>query len=347
MMRFYNFQHRYYCGVDLHTKRMYLCILDHKGNKLLHRNVRAKPREFLSAIERFRDDLVVGAECMFTWYWLADICLEEKIKFILGHALYMKAIHGGKKKDDKLDSETIARLMRGGTFPMSYVYPREMRATRDLVRRRMFLVRRRSELLAHVQMTNQQYNHDPFEKMLKYAGNRDVLDRFAEDSVRLSVEADLATVDHYDKLLTQLEKDLVRQATLHDPRACALLRTIPGIGKILSLVLLYEIHTIDRFPTVGDFLSYARLVTPKQTSDGKVTGHSGAKIGNVHLKWAFSEAVLWMLRHSEEAKAFLKRKEKKYGKARAMTMLGRKIARAVYQMLKRKEPFDAVKFFAC
>jgi transposase len=325
---------------------MYLCILDHKGNKLLHRNVRAKPREFLSAIERFRDDLVVGAECMFTWYWLADICLEEKIKFILGHALYMKAIHGGKKKDDKLDSETIARLMRGGTFPMSYVYPREMRATRDLVRRRMFLVRRRSELLAHVQMTNQQYNHDPFEKMLKYAGNRDVLDRFAEDSVRLSVEADLATVDHYDKLLTQLEKDLVRQATLHDPRACALLRTIPGIGKILSLVLLYEIHTIDRFPTVGDFLSYARLVTPKQTSDGKVTGHGGAKIGNVHLKWAFSEAVLWMLRHSEDAKAFLKRKEKKYGKARAMTMLGRKIARAVYQMLKRKEPFDAVKFFA-
>jgi transposase len=284
---------------------------------------------------------------MFTWYWLADLCLEENIKFLLGHALYMKAIHGGKKKDDKLDSEKIARLMRGGTFPLSYVYPREMRATRDLVRRRMFLVRRRSELLAHVQLTNQQYNHDPFEKMLKYAGNRDVLDRFEQPSVRLSVEADLRTVDHYDKLLTQLEKDLVRQATLHDSQACSLLRTIPGIGKILSLVLLYEIHTIDRFPSVGDFLSYARLVTPKQTSDGKVTGHGGAKIGNVHLKWAFSEAVLWMLRHSDDAKAFLKRKEKKYGKARAMTMLGRKIARAVYQMLKRKEPFDAVKFFAC
>lgn len=345
-MRFYNEQHAFYCGVDLHTKRMYLCILDHEGNNRLHRNVPAKPREFLNAVRDFRDDLVVGAECMFTWYWLADLCLEEKIKFILGHALYMKAIHGGKKKDDKLDSEKIARLMRGGTFPLSYVYPREMRATRDLVRRRMFLVRRRSELLAHVQLVNQQYNHDPFEKMLQYASNRDVLDRFEQPSVRLSVEADLKTVDHYDKLLTQLEKDLVRQATLHDPRACRLLRTIPGIGKILSLVLLYEIHTIDRFPSVGDFLSYARLVTPKQTSDGKVTGHSGAKIGNVHLKWAFSEAVLWMLRYSDDAKAFLKRKEKKYGKARAMTMLARKIARAVYQMLKRKEPFDAVKFFA-
>jgi hypothetical protein len=77
-MRFYNGQHRYYCGVDLHTKRMYLCILDHEGNKLLHRNVQAKPHDFLSAIEGFRDDLIVGAECMFTWYWLADLCLEEQ-----------------------------------------------------------------------------------------------------------------------------------------------------------------------------------------------------------------------------------------------------------------------------
>ena len=137
-MRFYNGQHRYYCGVDLHTKRMYLCILDREGNKLLHRNVPAKPHDFLNAIKGFRDDLIVGAECMFTWYWLADLCLDEKIKFILGHALYMKAIHGGKKNDDKLDSEKIARLMRGGTFPLGYVYPREMRATRDMVRRRCF-----------------------------------------------------------------------------------------------------------------------------------------------------------------------------------------------------------------
>jgi transposase len=325
---------------------MYLCILDQEGNKLLHRNVRAKPHDFLSAIEGFRDDLVVGAECMFTWYWLADLCLEEKIKFVLGHALYMKAIHGGKKKDDKLDSEKIARLMRGGTFPLSYVYPREMRATRDLVRRRMFLVRRRSELFTHVQLVNHQYNHDPFEKMLQYASNRDVLDRFTEDSARLNVDADLRMIGHYDQLLQQLELNLLRQAKLHDPQACGLLRTIPGIGKILSLVLLYEIHTIDRFPSVGDFLSYARLVTPKQTSDGKVTGHGGGKIGNVHLKWALSEAVLWMLRYSEDAKAFLKRKEKKHGKARAMMQLARKIARAVYQMLKRKEAFDAVRFFA-
>ena len=198
--------------MDLHTKRMYLCILDHEGKKRLHRNVRAKPRDFLSAIQGFREDLVVGVECMFTWYWLADLCLDESIKFILGHALYMKAIHGGKKKNDKIDSEKIARLMRGGTFPLSYVYPREMRATRDLLRRRTFLMRRRSELLAHVQLVNQQYNLDPFEKMLQYACNRDVLDRFEQAGARQSVEADLQMIGHYDQLLKQLESNLLRQA---------------------------------------------------------------------------------------------------------------------------------------
>jgi transposase len=254
MMRFYDGQHRFYCGVDLHTKRMYLCILDHDGNKLLHRNMRAKPDDFLNAIKPFRDDLVVGAECMFTWYWLADLCVAENIKFLLGHALYMKAIHGGKKKDDKLDSEKIARLLRGGTFPLSYVYPQEMRATRDLLRRRTFLMRRRSELLAHVQLVNQQYNLDPFEKMLQYACNRDILDRFEQVGARQSVEADLQLIGHYDQLLKQLESNLQQQAKLHDAQACFLLQTIPGVGKLLSLLFLYEIHNINRFPTVGDFL---------------------------------------------------------------------------------------------
>ena len=345
-MRFYDQQHEFYCGVDLHTKRMYLCILDREGNKQLHRNVRAKPHEFLRAINDFREGLVVGVECMFTWYWLADLCIDENINFILGHALYMKAIHGGKKKDDKIDSEKIARLMRGGTFPLSYVYPREMRATRDLLRRRTFLMRRRSELLAHVKIVNHQYNLDPFEKQLQYACNRDVLDRFEQDSARQNVEADLQMIGHYDQLLKQLESNLLQQAKLQDPQARYLLQTIPGVGNLLSLVLLYEIHTISRFASVGDLLSYARLVTPKHTSDGKVTGHGGAKIGNPHLKWAFSEAVLMMMRHCEDAQRFVARKEKKHGKGRAMTMLARKTARAVYQMLKRKEAFSAVKFFA-
>ena len=130
---------------------MYLCILNQAGAIVLHRNMRAEPESFLQAVEPFRQDIVVAVECIFTWYWLADLCAHAEIPFVLGHALYMKAIHGGKAKNDKIDAYKIAALLRGGMIPQAYVYPQEMRSTRDLMRRR-------AELLAHVQLTNQQYN---------------------------------------------------------------------------------------------------------------------------------------------------------------------------------------------
>ena len=123
-------------------------------------------------------------------------------------------------------------------------------------------------------------------------------------SVAHNVAADLEMIGHYDKLLRRLELTVLRQAKLQDPQSRFLLQTIPGVGNILSLVLLYEIHTIGRFASVGDFLSYARLVTPRHTSDGKVTGGGGAKIGNAHLKWAFSEAVPAMIRVCDQALLF-------------------------------------------
>lgn len=153
-MRFYTHQHTHYCGVDLHTRTMYLCILDAKGKVVFSRSILAVPERFLLATEPFREDLLVGAECMFTWYWLADLCQEHKISFVLGHALYMKAIHGGKTKSDRQDAYRIASLLRGGVFPQAYVYPKARRATRDLLRRRIYFVRRRADLLAHVQNTS-------------------------------------------------------------------------------------------------------------------------------------------------------------------------------------------------
>ena len=118
---------------------------------MLSRNTLANPSAFLKAVEPFREDLVVGCECIFTWYWLADLCQDEGITFILGHALYMKAIHGGKTKNDRQDAYKIVSLVRGGVFPLAYVYPKCRRATRDLFRRRTYFVRRRADLLAHVQ----------------------------------------------------------------------------------------------------------------------------------------------------------------------------------------------------
>jgi hypothetical protein len=158
MMRFYNQQHRFYCGVDLHARTLSLCILDDKGTIVRQQTIAANPDAFLQAVAPFRDGLAVACECMFAWYWLADLCQQERIPFVLGHALYMKAIHGGKAKTDKIAAHKIAVLLRGGMLPQAYVYSKGMRETRDLLRRRTFLVRRRAEALVHLSNTNSQYN---------------------------------------------------------------------------------------------------------------------------------------------------------------------------------------------
>jgi len=345
-MRFYTQQHPFYCGIDLHARTMYLCILDQAGETLLHRNMPATPEALLKAIAPYREQIVLAAECMFTWYWLADLCAEHGIPFVLGHALYMKAIHGGKAKNDKIDAQKIAVLLRGGMLPQAYVYPAEMRATRDLLRRRMHLARKRGELLAHVQNTNSQYNLPAIGKKIAYKANRDgVAERFADPAVQKSIEVDLALITYYDELLRDLELTIVKTAKHHDAQTLYLLQTVPGIGKILSLVLLYDIHQIDRFPRVQDFASYCRLVKCAKESAGKRSGTSGTKIGNAHLKWAFSEAAVLFLRDNPAGQKFFTRLEKKHRKGKALTILAHKLARAVYYMLQHKTAFDMCQFF--
>jgi hypothetical protein len=156
MMRFYNQQHRFYCGVDLHARSLSLCLLDAQGAVVHHDTHPATSADFLQAIAPFRDGLVVACECTFAWYWLADLRSREGIPFVLGHARYMKAIHGGKAKTDTTDAYKIAVLLRGGLLPRAYAYPKGMRETRDLLRRRSYLVRRRAEALAHLVNTNSQ-----------------------------------------------------------------------------------------------------------------------------------------------------------------------------------------------
>ena len=205
-MRFYNRQHRHYCGIDLHVKTMYVCILDATGQVLVHRNLKSTPEALLDVIAPYREDLVVAVECMFTWYWVADFCAAEDITFVLGHALAMKAIHGGKAKNDKIDSQKIAALLRGGLLPQAYVYPAGMRSTRDLLRRRLHLVRKRGQLLAHIQNTRAQYQLPEFGRRLAYPANRaGVSEHFPDPSVRKSIDVDLALLERYDDLITDLE----------------------------------------------------------------------------------------------------------------------------------------------
>jgi transposase len=344
-MRLYTRTHKHYCGVDLHARSMYVCVVNQAGEVLLHKNLLCDAALFLAVIGPYREDLVVGVECIFTWYWLSDLCAKEGIAFVLGHALYMRAIHGAKVKNDRVDSRKIAVLLKGGLMPLAYVYPATMRATRDLMRRRLHFVRHRGQLLAHIQMTHHQYNLASPGKRISYRSNRDGIGEGFEDvSTRESIAADLALVDHYEVVIGELELSVLRQARGHDPNTFQLLRSLPGIGKILALTILYEIHDIRRFEKVQDFASYSRLVKCEHSSGGKVVGSGGAKIGNAYLKWAFSEAAVLFLAKCPQGKELFARIERKHGKGKALSILAHRIGRAVYFMLARKRAFDLERF---
>lgn len=346
-MKFYTEQHDFYCGIDLHARTMYLCILDREGKIVLHRNMESAPEPFLAAIAPYRGNLVVGVECMFCWYWMADLCAREQIAFILGHALYMKAIHGGKAKNDKIDAHKIAGLMRGGMFPQAYVYPSEMRSTRDLLRRRMYLVRQRADLMAHVQNTNSQYNLPEIGKPMSRKVHRiGVAERFADTQVQKSIILDFGLIEYLDKAIADVELTIKRLSKQHDPQVLHLLLSVPGIGPILALVILYEIHVIHRFPSVQNFTSYCRLVKCAKESAGKHYGFAGQKIGNAFLKWAFSEAAVCFLRGNVEGQKLHARLVRKHGKGKALSILAHRLGRAVYHLLRKGETFDVKRFYS-
>lgn len=344
-MNFYHSTHQYYCGIDLHARSLYVCILNQAGETLLHKEIPANADALCRLIEPYRVDLVIGVECMHCWYWVADFCEDNGIPFILGHALYMRAIHGGKTKNDRIDSYKIATLIRGGNFPLAYVYPKVMRATRDLLRRRTRLVRHGADLKAHVVNTTSQYNLPPNRVNLKNVSAREQLRAtFEQPEVQRNIDLDMAILECYARELSQLEWFIEQQAKQHKPVYLHLLRTIPGVGRILALTILYEIGNIQRFDSVQKFASYARLVKCKAESAGKYYGTQGNKIGNAHLKWAFSEAAVLYLRGNTQAQQYLQKLQKRMHKAKALSALAHKLGRAVYFMLKNEKVFDEQRF---
>jgi len=345
-MNFYKTSHKYYCGIDLHTKTMFIVISNQSGKVLLEKNMDANPIELKKTISKYKKDIVVGVECMFSWYWIADYCQENKVHFVLGHALYMKAIHGGKTKSDKIDARKIAGLLRAGMFPLAYAYPKENRAVRDLLRRRMGMVNARAQLLSHIKILAHQGNNSFGSIKMRYKANREIAkNHFKDPFENLNCEADLFLIESYDKAINKVENEIRKSVRLSRPKELSIVGSIPGIGKVLSLVIVLEIDNINRFETVQKFASYSRLVRCTGTSAGKQVAISGHKIGNAYLKWAFSEAACLLIRTSEKAKKFKSRMEKKHGKGKAMTLLSHRIGRSVYFMLKKQRVFDEARCF--
>ena len=208
-------------------------------------------------------------------------------------------------------------------------------------------MRKRGQLLAHIQHTRAQYNLPEFGRKLAYTANRDgVMEHFADPSVQKSIQVDVALIDQDDALVTDLERTIVRAAKRHDADAFHRLRSMSGIGNVLALTMLYEIHDITRFDRVQEFASYARLTKCSRESGGKKLGTGGAKMGNVHLKWAFSAAAVTFLRHNSARQKLRARLEKKHGKGKTLSILAHTIGRAVYYLLSRGTVFSMEKFLA-
>jgi transposase len=336
---------RFYAGVDLHARALFLVLLDHDGQERFARNLPAAPAPFLKAVAPFRDGLVVGCECMHCWYWLADTCRQENIAFVLGHAWAMKAVHGCKTKCDRKDAQAIARLLKGGNFPLAYAYPKERRGLRDLLRARLRLVRQRAELYGHVHTARRQANLPPVSSDVKYKSKRAaIVEDIADPFVRRRVETHLTLLEPLDTTIGRLEAEIEEAAGLHFPTELAVLQSTPGVGAVLSLTILLEIDTIDRFDTRQQFCSYARLCGAVQESDNKRVGIGNRKAGNAWLKWAFSEAAVLSAQKDERIGGLLQRLASKLGKAKALSALAHKLGRAFYHLLHTKEVFDVNRF---
>ena len=334
-----------YVGVDLHARTLFLCVLDSAGTVRLSRNLPAKPTPFLDAVAPFRPDLVVGCECMHSWYWLADTCRDQAIPFALGHAFGIKAVHTSKSKSDAHDAEVIARLLRGGNFPLAYAYPRERRGLRDLLRTRLRLVRQRAELYGHLHTVRRQLNLEPVGSDVKYKSKRDAVAADIPDvHAKRGVQARLNLLGPLDTEIRRLERDLEVAAAEHYPAELAALRTIPGVGPILSLTILLEIDTVTRFDTRQQFCSYARLITPKQESGGKIVGVGNRKSGNAWLKWAFSEAAVLSARKDERLKKHLAKLQSRHGVGQGLSIFAHKLGRVVYHLLRTRKVFDVERF---
>jgi transposase len=282
---------------------------------------------------------------MHCWYWLADTCREHRIAFVLGHAWAMKAVHGQKTPCDRHDAQAIARLLKGGNFPPAYAYPKERRGLRDLLRARLRLVRQWAERYGHVHTARRQANRPPVSSDVKYKAKRAAITADSADPfVRRRVETDLALLEPLDTTIRRLEADIEEAAKEHYATELAVLQTTPGVGAVLSLTILLEVDTIDRFDTRQPFCSYARLCGAVQESDGQRVGVGNRKAGNAWLKWAFSEAAVLSAQKDEQIGALPQRLASKLGKAKALSALAHKLGRAFYHMLHTKEVFDVNRF---
>ena len=335
-----------YCGIDLHSNNAMYVITDEKDKQLLRRRLPNELPMVLKALAPYRLRLkIVAVESTYNWYWLVDGLQEQEYPVVLAHPSEMDQYDGIKEADDLTDAAFLARLARLNILPTGYIYPKEDRPVRDLLRRRMLVVQQRTGIILSLQNMAQRQTGQKigWRTLRKLSGEERVALLGAHDCLAFVTDEQVDLIELLTKKIRRFEKKVLEYAQVRP--AYERLLTLPGVGTILTLTILLETGDIGRFKQVGDYTSYCRCVRATHTSNGKKKAHNNGKNGNPYLAWAFVEAVHLALRVCPQAKAFYDRKRAKRNGALATKALAAKWSKAAYYIMKRQEDFDLTRVF--
>ena len=336
-----------YAGIDLHSNNSLLGISDESDQRLYKKRLPNEADVILAELEPYRDDLVgIAVESTFNWYWLVDVLMDNEYTVHLANPAGIQKDKGLKYSGDTHDAFWLARLLRLGILAEGYIYPKELRPVRDLLRKRGHLVKLRTSLINSLQgLVSRSCGCSlPGKKIKQVRVNHvaPLLDSHEDLALNGMVSKDC--IDYLSKKIREIEASVESKVELC--KQFSGLQTIPGIGRILSLTIMLETGDISRFPKVGNFSSYCRKVPTTWTSNGKNKGKGNGKNGNKYLAWAFSEAAEMFRRYDPAGRAFYNRKAARTNFMVAHTALAHKLCRAAYFIIKDEVAYDPQKLFA-
>jgi len=329
-----------YAGIDLHSSNNYVGIIDEHDKRLYGKRLPNELSHVLLALEPFRDTMEsVVIESTFNWYWLVDGLQEHGYQVHLANPSAIKQYEGLKHTDDKWDSFWLAHMKRLGILPEGYIYPKQERPVRDLLRRRLFFVRQRTANILSLQSTiTRNLGIKLSSNEIKKLGLDDACDLFDSSNLVLMAQNNISTIKHLGKIIKGIEKEIKPHVQLR--KEFVMLTTIPGIGLILGLTIMLEVGDIGRFFKAGNCSSYSRCVNSKRLSNGKKKGENNKKNGNKYLAWAYVEAAHFARRYIPKAQRFYQQKMAKTNGIVATKALANKLARASYFIMRDQVPFN-------
>jgi len=336
-----------YVGLDLHATSNYLAVIDHKGKRVDHKKLPNRPAIVLDALRSQRGRVKgVVVESTFNWYWLVDTLMEKGYAVHLANPSAIQQYSGLKHGDDKHDAFWLAEMLRLGILPEGYIYPKEERPIRDLLRKRRHVVKLRASLIISLQniISRNCALSIPVNdaKRLKEDRVSPLLE--GQKDLALAGQASTETIDYLTRQIRRVENTIVKRIELKE--SYRYLLTIPGVGQVLALTIMLETGPISRFANVGNYVSYCRKVSSKWTSNEKAKGKGNKKNGNKYWAWAFSEAAELARRYHGEVRGYYNRKMQKTNFMVAHQALAHKLAPAAYYIIKDQVPFMPEKLFA-